>query len=267
MPFSLLLYRLISYPYPYRTAIMKLFSASTVSKTYRPHYYSVLYETVRLAASLKYKKISCIEFGVAGGNGLLAIEKYAKKLEKKFGVQIEIYGFDNGTGLPKSNDYRDLPFLWSEGDFEMDVKKLEKKITRSKLILGDVKETVGTFIDDYAPAPIGCVFFDLDYYTSTKSAMEIFNHELINFLPRVICYYDDVIGSVNNYNGALLAIDEYNNQNTMRKIVKDYGTVTDIKYGCNYKHVFILHLFEHLQYSLNSRNAGNVWEGIDDLSL
>ena len=162
MPISLFLYRIICYPYPYRTALMKLFSSSTVSKYYRPHYYSILYETVRLASSLNYEKISCIEFGVAGGNGLLALEKYANRLEKAFNIKIEIYGFDNGIGLPRSNDYRDLPFIWSSGDFAMDFDELKKKIKKSKLIIGDVKETVGGFTGEYSPAPIGCIFFDLD---------------------------------------------------------------------------------------------------------
>ena len=267
MPISLFLYRIISYPYPYRTALMKLFSSSTVSKYYRPHYYSILYETVRLASSLKYEKISCIEFGVAGGNGLLALEKYTNRLEKAFSIKIEIYGFDNGIGLPRSNDYRDLPFIWSSGDFAMDLDALKKKIKKSKLIIGDVKETVGGFTGEYSPAPIGCIFFDLDYYTSTKEAMKIFNQNLTDFLPRVICYFDNVLGSVNNFNGELLAINQFNEENKMKKIAKDYGTITDIKYGCNFEQVFILHLFEHNKYSVNSSNTGNLWDGIDDLSL
>ena len=70
VPFSLLIYRILSYPFPIRAAIIRVFTI--VFKYYRPHYYSILYESVQSAIQLGYKKISCIEFGVANGNGVSA---------------------------------------------------------------------------------------------------------------------------------------------------------------------------------------------------
>ena len=66
-----------------------------------------------------------IEFGVATGNGLRFIEFISKKVEKLIGIKIEIYGFDNGEGLPEPIDYKDLPYHWEAGFFKMDIPKLK----------------------------------------------------------------------------------------------------------------------------------------------
>ena len=58
--------------------------------------------------------------------------------------------------------------MWGEGFYQMDVgKRLRAKLKEARLILGDVEETIPSFL----PAikhPIGFVAFDLDYYSSTK---------------------------------------------------------------------------------------------------
>ena len=73
-----------------------------------------------------YDEVSVLELGVAGGNGLLSLEKYKKKIQKLYSVKINIYGFDSGEGLPVINDKLNLPFLWKSGDYKIDKKKLEK---------------------------------------------------------------------------------------------------------------------------------------------
>ena len=47
-----------------------------------------------------------LEFGVAGGAGLLSLERIAELVEGLTGVEIEVHGFDTGTGLPAPKDYR-----------------------------------------------------------------------------------------------------------------------------------------------------------------
>ena len=74
----------------------------------------------------------------------------------------------------------------------MDYKKLSKKLKKTKLILGDVSKTISKFNTDYNPAPIGAIFFDLDYYTSTINAFKIFENSDEKLLPRIICYFDDL---------------------------------------------------------------------------
>ena len=107
---------------------------------------------------------------------MLDLEFIAAEVERLSGVMIDVYGFDTGHGLPRPKDDRDLPQLWREGQFGMDVGALQKRLTRAKLILGPVSETVPTFIDA-GPAPVGFVVFDLDYYSSTIDAFRLFDAE------------------------------------------------------------------------------------------
>lgn len=213
----------------------------------RPAYKHCIYSASFLARQLKKKKISVIEFGVAGGNGLICIEKICEQATKKLGIQYEIYGFDTGKGLPEPQDHRDIPYVWDSGFYKMDQEKLMRHLKCSKLIIGDVAETQRNFFKTYQPAPIGCIFFDLDYYTSTKNALQIFSNPDDNFyLPRIYCYFDDVetIESV----GERLAIKEFNQEHDSKKIENNYA-VQQIMEDFGWK-VFEFHNFKHHLYNL-----------------
>ena len=74
----------------------------------------------------------------------------------------------------------------------MDYEKLNSKLKNTKLIIGDVKNTIKDFFVNNNPPPIGAILNDLDYYSSTKNSFEIFNQsEEKFFLPRIFCYFDD----------------------------------------------------------------------------
>jgi hypothetical protein len=77
----------------------------------RPHYLLGVISAARRALRDGVPAVSVIEFGVAGGSGLLVLEREAARVEKELGVTIEFYGFDNGVeGMPKFiGDYRDHP--------------------------------------------------------------------------------------------------------------------------------------------------------------
>ena len=81
----------------------------------RPDYAWGALQGLNLAKVLGVPRVSFIEFGVAGGNGLVALENIARHLQTIFDIEIDIYGFDAVGGLPKSRDHRDLPNLWREG--------------------------------------------------------------------------------------------------------------------------------------------------------
>ena len=248
VPFSLLIYRILSYPFPIRAAIIRVFTI--VFKYYKPHYYSILYESVQSAIKLGYKKISCIEFGVANGNGVLSLEKYARILSKKYNITIDIYGFDMGNkGLPNPKDYKDLPHIWKKGFYSMNEKELKEKLFLTKLIIGDIKKTISNFFIKYKPSPISCIFFDLDFYSSTKESFKIFNTNEKYFLPRAICYFDDIQHYVNKYNGPLLAINEFNDEHENQKIAQDHGVILNYKFGCHADCVLIHHYFNHSKYN------------------
>ena len=218
----------------------------------RPHYGYCLLQSAKLAKKLGFSEISALEFGVAGGNGLIILEQHARIIEEITGVQIQIYGFDLSSGLPKPQDYRDLPYHFKQGHFQMNIEELRAKLTRSTLVIGDVKDTVLDFFSAYKPAKVGAIFFDLDFYSSTRDALEILNGDPNNFIPRVFCYFDDVVGGVkelyNDYTGERLAINEFNVENHSVKLGIPYYLRSQS--NARWKEmIWVAHLFEHQQYS------------------
>jgi len=191
-----------------------------------------------LAKTLGFDSASLIEFGVAGGNGLVALELIAERIEHHLGVKISVFGFDTGKGLPPPRDVRDCPNLFSEGTYAMDVDKLRRRLRRAELILGMVDETVPLFISTKKAAPVAFVSVDLDLYTSTKQALRLFEADLGMLLPRVHCYFDDINGfTFAEHNGERLAIAEFNQEHQLRKISPMY----------------------HLRHYVPSRNADDAW--------
>lgn len=94
----------------------------------RPHYAYAVWHAARLAQRLGLPRISIIEFGVAGGNGLLSLEQHAAASSGASGVAIDVYGFDSGQGLPAPLDFRDLPYHWKPGFFGMDQAELRGRL-------------------------------------------------------------------------------------------------------------------------------------------
>jgi hypothetical protein len=186
----------------------------------RPHY---LVGTLFAAARARVQRIpeiSVIEFGVAGGNGLLTLQAEAEAVERATGIAIHVYGFDAGPGgLPGfSGDYRDHPDMWKPGDYPMDVDALRTKLApRTTLILGDIRDTIDRFHRDYKPQPIGFMSIDLDLYSSTAAALRTLH--LCPVLRHVVIYCDDIdLALCHRWAGELLAIDEFNQQHANLKI-------------------------------------------------
>ena len=248
-------------PHPLRTLTLSLAKRANLGsfdfKLYnglheRPNYAHILTEGALLAKQLGLKRVSAFEFGVAGGNGLLAMERLAEKVEARHGVQFEIYGFDTGKGLPPPVDYRDVPYHWEEGFFAMDVPALQAKLTRAKLVQGDVRETSKTFFQTRNPVPIAAVAHDFDYYSSTIAALQMFNAPPSFFLPRVFCYFDDILcGRVelyNNYTGQLGEISDYNAEHREKKICRpEYMKVIQPQLPWH-RQIFVHHDFWHPDY-------------------
>jgi len=107
----------------------------------------------------------------------------------------------------------------------MDLPKLQRRLKRSKLVLGNVADTVGTFFEKHNPAPFGAVSYDLDFYSSTVNALRILDAKSNQVLPRVICYFDDTLGDVefhNDFTGERLAIQEFNDCHSSVKLSPIY---------------------------------------------
>jgi hypothetical protein len=191
----------------------------------RPQYLAGVLAAADLARHDDIREISVLEFGVAGGNGLIALQSYAESVEAETGVKIRVFGFDTGEGLPElCGDYRDHPDQWRVSDYKMDVARLSKRLTsRTSLVLGKIKDTLPRFISAKHP-PIGFVSFDVDLYSSTIDALQLFAISGKRMLRRVFIYFDDIDFTFNHcYAGELLAIEEFNRKNPLVKIDKWRG--------------------------------------------
>jgi hypothetical protein len=219
----------------------------------RPNYGFCIFQAAKLASLLKYPRISVVEFGCGGGNGLLDAEMHIEQVMKIFPVSIDLCGFDGGSGLPRPYDCRDMPHYFRAGLYKMDRGSLEQKLKRAKLVIGDINETCGTFLQKYDPAPIACVFHDLDFYSSTRDALTLFDGEASYFLPRVFMYFDDIVGDdtwlCNEYTGERLAIEEYNGKHATKKICRDYYASQIHRASWWADLIYIHHDFAHPRYN------------------
>ena len=221
----------------------------------RPHYAYGAVQAARLATTLGIQEIAAIELGVGKGGGLLELEALQALTTRHFGVAMRVFGFDLGEGLPEPVDFRDCPYLFRRGLYRMDKDVLRTRLKHATLILGDVEETARTFFDSYSPPPIGFIAFDLDYYSSTVSALQILGtNKVERFLPRTLCYLDDIVGPDeachSEYSGELLAIQEFNSMAEDRKIAKIHGLAHKRIAPCYWAdQMYVLHLFSHPQYN------------------
>ena len=232
--------------------------------TDRPAYAYCAYHAAMLAKKLGIDALSLIEFGVAGGNGLLFLERFAARIERALNLRVEVYGFDTGEGLPHLGGPEDMPYWFRASQYRMDIDALRAKLTRAKLALGNVRETVDTFFNQYNPAPVGAIFNDLDLYTSTIESLRIFDHDVNRFLPRVFMYFDDVIGSemqmYGESNGELLAISEFNKRHDAIHIGLNQNLLP--LYNVQYRYqIYYAHLIRHPLYT--SYVGGNEQEAME----
>ena len=222
-----------------------------VGGRYRSYAWSVL-QGASLAKVLGLPRVSVFEFGVAGGSGLVSLERVAELVEQTTGVGIDVYGFDTGTGLPPPKDYRDVPYMWEQGDFSMDEAALRARLKRAQLKLGLIEHTVPEFLRT-AFAPVAFVSIDVDLYSATKQALALLDADPAKLLPRVFCYFDDIMGyGYNDFTGERLAIHEFNAEHRMRKLSPNYGLKWFVPQEFSsdrwIEMLQIAHLFDHPAY-------------------
>lgn len=229
---------------------------------YQAYLWGVL-EGASLAKALGYEHISVIEFGVAGGRGLLALEEISIQVEQLVGIRIDVYVFDTGVGLPAPADYRDLPYMWKGGFYPMDKEKLLPQLKRAHLKLGLIENTLKRFLEsEFAPAAF--ISFDVDLYTSTRQALAVFEGTPNKVIPRVSCYFDDIMGfGCNEYTGERLAIEEFNRNHIHHKVTLNHGLQWFVPWRNQrdrwVQQMFIAHMFDHPRYCAPAReNIDNV---------
>ena len=215
------------------------------------------------ARELGLKKLSLAEFGVANGAGLLNMCRIANSVSAATGVAFELYGFDTGTGMPPAVDYRDHPEMFQHNDFPMDAARLRSALpSNAHLLLGDVSETVSCFLPKLSPdAPLAFVSMDVDYYSSTKRALSVFEGPPEIYLPAVLLYLDDiVIETANPWCGEMLAVNEFNAEHPLRKIAP-FPMLRARRLFKNARwleQIYLVHIFDHMARSPQLRRSSHV---------
>ncbi len=204
---------------------------------------------------MQIPQIPVVETGVAGANNLVTLYRIAVACEAISGVKIYVYGFDAIVSLPKPLDYMDSPNLFSENDFPIDAPMLRRRLQIANLILGLLQETVPAFTASQLP-PVAFISFDVDTYSSTVQALKLLEAPHSMLLPRIHCFFDDILGFTHgDFTGERLAISEFNQTHQMRKISPLYG----LKYYVNLESAnqrwvecfWIAHFFDHELYKRN----------------
>ena len=132
---------------------------------------------------------------------------------------------------------------------------------RSQLILGDVRITIPDLLARQAIPPLAFVAFDLDYYSSTRDALIMFSHPAATRLPRVYCYFDDImwpeIACHNEYVGELCAIREFNEAHSGMKLcpINMLRHMRAHQEPWN-EQMYVLHDFHHASYHVNLTPTG-----------
>jgi hypothetical protein len=206
----------------------------------------------RLAQHLGTERITVAEFGVAGGRGLIALERAAEWAEQSYGVHVDVVGFDSGVGLAPPKDARDLPNLWQSGDFAMDEERLRAELERAELVVGWIAETLPRFLER-SPAPFGFVVVDVDYYHATVDCLRVLRAPNRSLLPRVHCIFDDILGyTFADRNGERLAIHEFNELDPHRWIAPVPGLQHFVPGRSRFEtwvdKVFLAHVTDHPDY-------------------
>ena len=136
--------------------------------------------------------------------------------------------------------------------FRMDESRLRGQLKRAVLVLGNIEETSKTFFKQFNPAPIGAIIQDFDFYSSTRSALEMLNAGSTCYLPRVFCYFDDTIGTdtelYNDYTGERLAINEFNEENRDMKLAQPYYLISSPAPVWHHQ-IWVCHFFKHPEYN------------------
>lgn len=220
----------------------------------RPNYLYGLLAAARTAKACGIKEVTAIEFGVAGGAGLIAMESYAAYVRDLTGIVFQVHGFDSGEGLPAARtDWRDCPFAFSGGEFRVDREQLARRLKGARLWYGDVAKTIQQFIADASIPPIGFVSQDFDLYTSTRDTFDAFRMPHHRLLPRVTMYFDDLVGyPYSSVTGEWAAIEEFNAIETDLKI----GQLRYLKYHLGRfafdqwtECMYVLHVLKHPRYN------------------
>jgi hypothetical protein len=225
----------------------------------RQHAYGLL-KAADEARARGLRDVTVVELGVASGAGLLNICELGARIGAETGVGFRVAGFDTGEGMPPPADYRDHPELYKEGWFPMDREALEARLpANAEIHFGPIGETIQAFVEGLGPdAPLGFATLDVDFYSSSKDALRLFDGRPDAYLPYVPVYVDDLaLATHTRFAGELLAIREFNDERELRKLDWDWNLANTrvFKHAEWLTHMFKLHVLDHPERSDLRRSA------------
>ena len=121
--------------------------------------------------------------------------------------------------------------------------------TNARVILGDLAATIDEFASSLdASAPLGFATLDVDFYSSSKHALRLFDGPAQGYFPYVSVYVDDIaMPTSNRFGGELLAIEEFNAEHELRKLDVDRALINTrvFKHAEWLSHMYKLHVLDH----------------------
>ena len=214
-----------------------------------------------------HKSIAVAEFGVFDGRGLRLMASMAQRLSKQSGVEIKVYGFDTGTGLPAPKDWRDLPHIMGEGGYAMsgvDALRLELK-GKAELVINDIGK-IGKLSNVLDPTvPLGFAAVDVDLHSSTLATFELLaTAEKMALLPMVNLYIRNSFTRqyYTRFVAGLLAVDDFNRNSETKKIDIDrsishwYGTVEPW-----HASMYVMHTLDYQSKKIGWKEAETAIQG------
>jgi hypothetical protein len=226
----------------------------------RPYAFGVLKAADILRGFRMSGPLYALEFGVASGDGLISMARIAERVTKATGVEINVVGFDTGTGLPPPRDYRDHPEYYATSDYPpIDKERLKATLPRNySIVYGDINDTVREFLD-HLSGVVGFVSIDVDYYWSARESLRILSaQEPEKYLPVIPVYFDDVLReTMNSSCGELLSIAEFNATNPMRRIEPFTGLRKSriFKNAPYLDQMHALHVLDHVLRSVEGQSV------------
>lgn len=184
-----------------------------------------------LSAALEYslnkhrersRSLTYWEFGTGSGNTLQRALSVLGAYEDS-----QVVLFDSFCGLPAPQGAHDAHVTWKAGDFAFDVDYIRGIIRKCGFPLSRVRFVEGFFEDSLTPAladelrsvPPAFVTLDLDYYSSTKTALQFLQPLLASGCH---VFFDD-LWSFDGHpeRGQLKALHEFNASNDRGQLVSN----------------------------------------------
>lgn len=125
------------------------------------------------------------------------------------------------------------------------------KKKEGKIFYGNIKKTLDNFIK-LNPKNISTIFFDMDLFTSTNKFLNQIKKVEKFLCPRVLCYFDNTFNTfhhINEFNGEILAINQFNKKYKNIKIGKSVDNIKDFRFPLAKGKIYSMHKFDHKDYN------------------